>query len=176
MDHSLFSGGYRNNCTKLYFLTYIIIIFSSFVLLLTAVIIIYLNTSLAASGLLDQTPAEYAWIVHGIFNTLGYSAILVPGYLAYIYFAKANYLDKGSGCLVRLLRKCFGEEETLLISQPLSLSSPPRTPLQDALHLLVYFIGLQVSFLTWGILQEKIMTRVLLLSFQLSVSCNINLL
>lgn len=51
------------------------------------------------------------------------------------------------------------------------LDSPPYTPnastqrtqrtfTQDALLLMYCFFGLQISYLTWGYLQEKIMTQV----------------
>ena len=43
-----------------------------------------------------------------------------------------------------------------------SSSHKQRTFFQDAMLLAHCFLGLQVSFLTWGYLQEKIMTQVLL--------------
>lgn len=49
---------------------------------------------LSSYEVLEDVSAEYKWIVHGIFNVLGYSTILVPGYLLYLYINKVNYLDK----------------------------------------------------------------------------------
>lgn len=73
----------------------------------------------------------------------------------------------GKGCISRLVHSCFvGHCETGL------LDSPPYTPnasthaqrtfTQDALLLMYCFFGLQISYLTWGYLQEKIMTQVCL--------------
>lgn len=42
----------------------------------------------------DNTAAEYAWISHGILNILGYSTILIPGYIIYVYVTKISYLEK----------------------------------------------------------------------------------
>ncbi|KAF5305802.1 hypothetical protein FQA39_LY09138 [Lamprigera yunnana] len=66
----------------------------------------------------------------------------------------------GNTCLAIILRRCF--EGDLLIERgniPCSNSPQPRTLLQDTLKLSFYFVCLQVSFLTWGVLQEKVMTQ-----------------
>lgn len=65
-----------------------------------------------------------------------------------------------SGCVVSIIRLCFGEEELIDRTSTLPQTSAPRTLYQDAILLGYYFAVLQVSFLTWGILQEKIMTQV----------------
>lgn len=41
-----------------------------------------------------------------------------------------------------------------------TISSPPRTLLQDAARLIFCSVGLLVSYLIWGLEQERIMTRV----------------
>ena len=44
-------------------------------------------------------------------------------------------------------------------SQEEAASSRPKNDRDKAKKLLLCFVGLQVSYLTWGVLQEKIMTR-----------------
>lgn len=116
----------------------------------------YITNSFAAE---DVTP-EYAWILHGIRNVMGYGTVLLPGYLVYKYITKVNYLDKNRNrCLYRLLKRCFGEEESPLGPAGNVQSNATRTPMQDCLLLMFYFFGLQISFLSWGVLQEKVMTQ-----------------
>lgn len=58
----------------------------------------------------------------------------------------------------------MGHYETGLLDSSSYTSTPSnhsqRTFTQDALLLLYCFFGLQISYLTWGYLQEKIMTQV----------------
>ena len=70
------------------------------------------------------------------------------------------YLDKG--CVWPLIKQCvYGREEEPLIS----VTSRPDLPSaslsfgKSAILLVYCFAGLQVSYLTWGLLQEKIMTQ-----------------
>lgn len=72
----------------------------------------------------------------------------------------------GKGCIPRLVHSCFvGYCETGLLDSPAytpnTSTHVQRTFTQDALLLLYCFLGLQISYLTWGYLQEKIMTQVL---------------
>lgn len=56
-----------------------------------------------------------------------------------------------------------GAEQGLLDSSlysPTSTNHVSRTFFQDSMLLAHCFFGLQVSYLTWGYLQEKIMTQV----------------
>lgn len=84
-----------------------------------------------------------------------------------------NYeFETGKGCLSRLVHSCFvgSGEQGLLESSGYSTTSTnlaPRTFFQDSLLLAHCFFGLQVSYLTWGYLQEKIMTQVLRILFYL---------
>lgn len=71
----------------------------------------------------------------------------------------------GKGCIPRLVHSCFmGHCETGLLDSPPYTSNASthiqRTFTQDALLLMYCFFGLQISYLTWGYLQEKIMTQV----------------
>lgn len=73
----------------------------------------------------------------------------------------------GKGCLPRLIHSCFvgSSDQGLLDSSHYSPtptnSHVQRTFFQDSFVLIHCFLGLQVSYLTWGYLQEKIMTQVL---------------
>ena len=51
--------------------------------------------------------------------------------------------------------KIAGEENV-----PPKAASPTKGSPNNTLQLLFCFFGLQVSYLTWGVLQEKIMTKV----------------
>ncbi|KAF5289282.1 hypothetical protein FQR65_LT11903 [Abscondita terminalis] len=119
-----------------------------------------INRCISVSHLFNSTDSEYSWIVFGLQNVLGYSTVFIPGYLIYTYINKINYLDKaGNTCLAGVLRKCF-QGDVLIEHGNVPCSTPrPRTLLQDTLLLLFYFVCLQISFLTWGILQEKVMTQ-----------------
>lgn len=69
-----------------------------------------------------------------------------------MFAAGTNYFDY-------ILQKCFGEEE-LPSTYLLPTSAAQISPMQDVTKLMFYFCGLQVSFLSWGVLQEKVMTQV----------------
>ncbi|KAG7204185.1 hypothetical protein KM043_002022 [Ampulex compressa] len=70
----------------------------------------------------------------------------------------------GKGYIPRLIHSCFmGHCETGLLDSsgytPTLSNHNQRTFTEDALLLAYCFFGLQVSYLTWGYLQEKIMTQ-----------------
>ncbi|XP_022908155.1 adenosine 3'-phospho 5'-phosphosulfate transporter 1 [Onthophagus taurus] len=102
---------------------------------------------------------EYSWLSHCVTNVLGYSTVIIPGYLVFKYIRKTNYLDRaGNGFLPTIIHKFFGEEE--LIDRANSSSTPTQySQSKKAVLLVTYFIGLLISFLCWGVLQEKIMTQ-----------------
>lgn len=66
----------------------------------------------------------------------------------------------GTGYFRYILQKCFGEEELIPSTYLLPPNKVQLSPLQDVTKLMFYFFGLQVSFLSWGVLQEKVMTQV----------------
>ncbi|XP_014467175.1 PREDICTED: adenosine 3'-phospho 5'-phosphosulfate transporter 1-like [Dinoponera quadriceps] len=139
------------------------------VLLLLSVSIIFgtseIIKSLTNNGEEIPKTSVYNSIVRLCLNLLGYATVLLPGYLIYKYVRYTKYIQKGGkGCIPRLVHSCFvGHCETGL------LDSPPYTPntsthtqrtfTQDALLLMYCFFGLQGSYLSWGYLQEKIMTQ-----------------
>lgn len=68
------------------------------------------------------------------------------------------------GCFSSLVRLCFsGTEKDVVLGSdqsPHPSSVLVRSFRQDAMLLMFCFIGLQGSYLTWGVLQEKVMTQV----------------
>ncbi|PSN39928.1 Adenosine 3'-phospho 5'-phosphosulfate transporter 1 [Blattella germanica] len=77
-----------------------------------------------------------------------------------IYFA-------GPGCFHNAIRLCLAGPDPLLgtdgLQQPTSQSShslqQAHSTFQEAVLLIFCFMGLQLTYLTWGLLQEKIMTQ-----------------
>nr|XP_012150004.1 PREDICTED: adenosine 3'-phospho 5'-phosphosulfate transporter 1-like isoform X2 [Megachile rotundata] len=106
---------------------------------------------------------SYSWIIRLCLNLLSYATVLLPGYLMYKYVRLTKYIQRGGkGCIPRLVHSCFiGHFETGLLDSSSYTSTPSnqRTFTQDALLLLYCFFGLQISYLTWGYLQEKIITQ-----------------
>lgn len=106
------------------------------------------------------------WIASLIYNLISYSAIFLPGILILKYVAKTQFLETGPKLLSPAIRLCFygNNEETIDDSITESKDKTEGDPTQPpewrrAAHLLGCFVGLQFSYLTWGVLQEKIMTR-----------------
>ncbi|TDG49560.1 hypothetical protein AWZ03_004051 [Drosophila navojoa] len=140
-----------------------------------------LRASLAGSYALDVTlsqliesqSSEYAWLLKLLVNCFGYSCVFVPGYLIYKYVQRTNYLERGNKtCLHTAINMCItgnSNYEAVDVIHVASSSSngasmerdrpSKRTSSQEAVQLLWCFGGLMVSYLTWGVLQEKIMTQ-----------------
>lgn len=131
-----------------------------FIFISSASLLYSVNKIILNVGLLEDIQPGYSWITHSITNIIGYSTILLPSFLVYKYIKKINYFDKASpGNFVVILRKCYGEDESLDKTSSGNKDSVQRTALNEALLLMFYFTGLQISFLSWGVLQEKIMTQ-----------------
>lgn len=127
---------------------------------MSGVFLYIVNQCVLNTDIVQNPPKDYSWIIHGLRNVLGYSTIVLPGYLVFKYVVKTNYLNKsGRGVVGGVIRTCFGEDELLLVNPNVHQIPPERTPLQDCCLLMFYFGGLQLSFLSWGLLQEKVMTK-----------------
>ncbi|XP_017102712.2 adenosine 3'-phospho 5'-phosphosulfate transporter 1 [Drosophila bipectinata] len=123
------------------------------------------------SHLVEAQSSDYAWLLKLLVNCFGYSCVFVPGYLIYKYVARTNYLERGNKtCLYRAVNMCITGNSSYDQLEPLgsspadkerpAVSTPPkRTSSQEAVQLMWCFGGLMVSYLTWGVLQEKIMTQ-----------------
>lgn len=141
-----------------------------------------LRASLAGSYALDVTlsqliesqSSEYAWLLKLLVNCFGYSCVFVPGYLIYKYVQRTNYLERGNKTFLHTaINMCItgnSNYESVDVIHLASSSSSSgaamerdrpskRTSSQEAVQLLWCFGGLMVSYLTWGVLQEKIMTQ-----------------
>uniref|UniRef100_A0A3P9HRJ6 Adenosine 3'-phospho 5'-phosphosulfate transporter 1 n=1 Tax=Oryzias latipes TaxID=8090 RepID=A0A3P9HRJ6_ORYLA len=104
------------------------------------------------------------WIFRFILNLLGYSTIIVPGYLLISYLKRTNYLEKGGGICYPVIKTCvFGSEDKTSLLDSGSGSSrtdgDSGSSFKQAVKLAFCAAGLQASYLTWGVLQERVMTR-----------------
>lgn len=135
-------------------------LFICLILLTTTLTLYLLNVFVLNLEVVQNPPENFAWIIHGIRNVTGYATVILPGFLIFKYVTKTNYLNKsGRGPLGGVIRTCFGEDDLLLVNPNLHSTKPLRTPLQDCFLLVFYFFGLQISYLSWGVLQEKVMTQ-----------------
>ncbi|XP_049613090.1 adenosine 3'-phospho 5'-phosphosulfate transporter 1 [Syngnathus scovelli] len=104
------------------------------------------------------------WLFRFVINLLGYSTIIIPGYFLIRYFKRTNYLDTGSGLCSTVIKACvFGTEAKSGLLDDVSVTSRNEgdsgSSLRQAVSLIFCAAGLQVSYLTWGVLQERVMTR-----------------
>ncbi|XP_065292733.1 adenosine 3'-phospho 5'-phosphosulfate transporter 1 [Dermacentor albipictus] len=105
------------------------------------------------------------WLLRLLVNLLGYATIIGPGALIICYVRRTKFLENQGGPLARVLRLfVLGHEPDVKPSLELGGGTePPRPPsrsfLSEAFVLAYCFLGLQISYLTWGVLQEKIMTQ-----------------
>nr|XP_057947593.1 adenosine 3'-phospho 5'-phosphosulfate transporter 1 [Doryrhamphus excisus] len=102
------------------------------------------------------------WVFRFLVNMLGYSTIIIPGFLLISYLKRTNYLETGSGFFYPIIKTCvFGTEASL--SDDLAVTSRNEgdsgSSLKQAVRLIFCAAGLQASYLTWGVLQERVMTR-----------------
>uniref|UniRef100_A0A8B9CPA5 Adenosine 3'-phospho 5'-phosphosulfate transporter 1 n=1 Tax=Anser brachyrhynchus TaxID=132585 RepID=A0A8B9CPA5_9AVES len=104
------------------------------------------------------------WLFRFFVNAAGYASIVVPGFLLIQYFKRRNYLETGRGICFPVIKSCvFGSEVKSV--HPDDGSLPPRaeptesSTARQVLKLLFCAAGLQASYLTWGVLQERVMTR-----------------
>lgn len=116
-----------------------------------------------AEGSLLEGWQEF-WLFRFLVNVLGYSTIIIPGYLLIRYFKRSNYLDTGSGLCFPVIKACvFGNEaKTSLnddVSAPMRNDGDSGSSIRQMVKLVVCAAGLQASYLTWGVLQERVMTR-----------------
>uniref|UniRef100_A0A2C9JDC4 Adenosine 3'-phospho 5'-phosphosulfate transporter 1 n=1 Tax=Biomphalaria glabrata TaxID=6526 RepID=A0A2C9JDC4_BIOGL len=115
----------------------------------------------------EPEPAEWKdfWLFRLALNLLGYATIFVPGFLLIKHLKKIKYNEiAGPGCIQNFLVLCvFGKEQHVSLEEG-GLKSSSASSKNDesfskqAMRLMVCFAGLQISYLTWGVLQERIMT------------------
>nr|SVE80703.1 EOG090X05CU [Daphnia magna] len=117
----------------------------------------------AAKLIIDEN-GETSWILRFIFTILGYTTVFLPCYVL-IHLSQRHNLHTLGGCQWRLLRLILTGTTSEIVAEtditPTGRLSNTnvQTLYQKALSLFYCCAGLQVSYLLWGILQEKIMTR-----------------
>lgn len=106
------------------------------------------------------------WFFRLMINILGYATVLVPGAIIIFVIKRTNYLDrKDRSFIQKCLQLCiYGlpEDRSNLEATQNKVILPnnnEKSTYQEAFQLLFCFFGLQISYLTWGVLQEKIMTQ-----------------
>ncbi|KAI8044878.1 adenosine 3'-phospho 5'-phosphosulfate transporter 1 [Drosophila gunungcola] len=130
----------------------------------------YYNQDVTLSQLVEAQSSDYAWLLKLLVNCFGYSCVFVPGFLIYKYVGRINYLERGNQTILhRAINMCItgnsGHDQldaggsSTDKDRPAASVAPKRTSSQEAVQLLWCFGGLMVSYLTWGVLQEKIMTQ-----------------
>ncbi|XP_056118800.1 adenosine 3'-phospho 5'-phosphosulfate transporter 1 [Rhinichthys klamathensis goyatoka] len=104
------------------------------------------------------------WLFRLFLNVLGYATIIIPGYFLISYFKRVNYLETGRGLCFPLIKTCvFGNESKTGLLDDVSTAarneSESSSSARQAVRLIFCAAGLQASYLTWGVLQERVMTR-----------------
>lgn len=120
------------------------------------------ESELTLSQLVDQHTKEYGWLLKLFVNCFGYSCIFIPGFLIYKYTNRINYLEKSNRSFIyKAVKFCLSGSDitTDRITDAQPKQNLNRTVATDALLLSYCFVGLMISYLTWGVLQEKIMTQ-----------------
>uniref|UniRef100_A0A8C5N2B2 Adenosine 3'-phospho 5'-phosphosulfate transporter 1 n=1 Tax=Leptobrachium leishanense TaxID=445787 RepID=A0A8C5N2B2_9ANUR len=103
------------------------------------------------------------WLVRFLVNIAGYGTIVVPGVLLIQYFKRKNYLETGRGPCFSLVKSCVFGDEAKSVDEAAAaaagrMDGESSTP-QQACKLIFCAAGLQAAYLTWGVLQERVMTR-----------------
>lgn len=103
---------------------------------------------------------EDSWVVKLSFNLLGYASVFIPGYLIFRYVKNTSYLDSSdSSCLLYVARMCLNGSDPIIGVESVSQNPYQRSALHEAALMMFCFFGLQLTYLTWGLMQEKVMTQ-----------------
>ncbi|XP_033123861.1 adenosine 3'-phospho 5'-phosphosulfate transporter 1-like [Anneissia japonica] len=109
----------------------------------------------------NQTKDQWTdfWVVRLFFNIVGYASVIFPAWIVIKYIRSSGYLEKGGhGCVYSVIKSCVeGAEADVNLDAGGQSSAKPRIP--RAITLLLCVAGLQGSYLTWGVLQERIMAH-----------------
>ncbi|XP_055642004.1 adenosine 3'-phospho 5'-phosphosulfate transporter 1 [Toxorhynchites rutilus septentrionalis] len=119
---------------------------------------------LTLSQLIDKKSKEYSWLLRLSVNTLGYLCVIIPGLLIFKYTRKIKYLERSDKSIIsNAVRLCFGGasdgERSVDSKNQDKAAVGKRTSVEDCILLFYCLFGLMGSYLTWGVLQEKIMTQ-----------------
>jgi len=129
---------------------------------------IFLLSNLLQIWLAPSPGEALPWMIALFLNLIGYSTVLLPGYLVIQYVRQTNYLEKASLSLLQPLVNILvkggseiitsGEESVGLISGEEEKTASKKSAYQEGCQVLFCSFGLLGSYSTWGYLQEKIMT------------------
>lgn len=129
----------------------------------TAAVLFIVNKLLLNNEMLQDFDHDYIWFFRLCVNIFNYSTVFIPGYLVYRYIRRSKYLDTADkGYFPSIIRLCVGETDDELSQNPLTNSgnaSHQRSTTEEAILLFLCFLGLQGSYLSWGVLQEKVMSQ-----------------
>ncbi|XP_029642462.1 adenosine 3'-phospho 5'-phosphosulfate transporter 1 isoform X2 [Octopus sinensis] len=138
--------------------------------MLLYVLIILISTQIIHAVTSESTVETFNsfydfWLFRLFLNLLGYATLFVPAAILIRYFKRNGYKNKPvTGIFSRAIKLCiFGNEIEPDVEDA---SSTTKENVPEEKHsnywktviLLFCFAGLQGSYLTWGILQERIMT------------------
>jgi len=136
--------------------------------LLVLTVLLCLPMALMAEEASAAVQGEWTdfWVTRLALNLMGYASIFVPGYILIRYLRNIKYNEiAGPGCMQNFIVLCvFGKDspkpsvEEGGVKSSSSTLEKEETFSKRATKLLFCVAGLQVSYLTWGILQERIMT------------------
>nr|CAG4649299.1 EOG090X05CU [Scapholeberis mucronata]SVE93589.1 EOG090X05CU [Scapholeberis mucronata] len=108
--------------------------------------------------------AEASWIFRFFFTILGYTTVFLPCYVL-VHLSQRHKLHSLSGFQWKLLRLILTGNTSEVVPETCDNDqtgkedkSETKTVYSKTIRLLMCCGGLQVSYLWWGILQEKIMT------------------
>jgi len=111
----------------------------------------------------DESVYDF-WFFRLLMNLLGYASLIVPAYFYKRYLDSKNYKVNGSNQMI--INFFYGKDvapegdlENLIKKDDVATPKEEKTILQTALRLCFCASGLYTSYLTWGVLQERIITR-----------------
>eukprot|EP00096_Caligus_rogercresseyi_P008477 TRINITY_DN2733_c0_g1_i1.p1 TRINITY_DN2733_c0_g1~~TRINITY_DN2733_c0_g1_i1.p1 ORF type:complete len:435 (-),score=116.57 TRINITY_DN2733_c0_g1_i1:136-1440(-) len=104
---------------------------------------------------------ESFWFYRLLDNISGYQLFLLPGALLLIYLRKTSYFDDPNYSPHKIFQILYVGVQDLLpsVGGNKETAKSPASQRSRVLSLLYCVMGLQVSYLTWGYLQERIMTK-----------------
>uniref|UniRef100_A0A8D8GPL1 Adenosine 3'-phospho 5'-phosphosulfate transporter 1 n=1 Tax=Culex pipiens TaxID=7175 RepID=A0A8D8GPL1_CULPI len=118
--------------------------------------------TLTLSQLIDRRSKEYSWLIRLSVNSFGYLCVFVPGVLIYKYTRRIKYLERSDKSpFSNVIRFCFGgaSDGERADGRGQDKGGKSGNSMRDFILLLWCLFGLMTSYLTWGVLQEKIMTQ-----------------
>lgn len=122
----------------------------------------------AVHGQVDEAVIKESWtdfwFTRLLLNVLGYASVVIPAWIIIYYVRRTGYLERGGhGCLYMTVKACVaGAEEARTPSLEeggLKPPTPEKSLYQKGILLVICVAGLQASYLTWGVLQERIMAH-----------------